>query len=31
MVIRVFRAVVREGQQDAFREFFTGTALDIAP
>jgi heme-degrading monooxygenase HmoA len=29
MVIRVFRAVVREGQQSSFRKFFIETALPL--
>ena len=29
MIVRVFRAVVHEGRQDAFREFFLNTALPL--
>lgn len=29
MIIRFFRAVVHEGQQDSFRKFFTETALPL--
>jgi heme-degrading monooxygenase HmoA len=29
MIIRVFRALVHDGQQDSFRKFFTDTALPL--